>query len=348
MKRRIFWLLSILTLVCWAGCADLNEDQNYRINEEQEPMFQERSPTQGRRPLDPRAELARANGVIDDAPIDAPTIDDPDDLVRRAIADSPTRPTDAPTLDDPERPAIAGDEPIEAPLQVETVIFVDKEGRLLVNQQYYDIKTLQELLRDATRDTPNAYVSLRVDHRLESSQIKPILRALADAGMHLVNLVSVDGDHPERVVAGLDRANWPTLVVRPLDGSVRHHPVYLSNDSGGRSWVLRDRRKSPLGRRLGDLEGEGLSAVTVASSSYNPNEIMNMGTETVKLGLDILALPINMIVTPPWTVVKGKVNNDLPYIDPMSQPLLGAPVELVGEFLDLGAGVLDSFDWRGF
>ncbi len=41
----------------------------------------------------------------------------------------------------------------------------------------------------------------------------------------------VSGDAVEPSVIGFDRSNWPTLVVHPADGTVRHPPAYL----GGRS-----------------------------------------------------------------------------------------------------------------
>ena len=42
--RRVAWLFLWTTLAFWAGCA--GENQNYRINEEQAPLFEESYPTE--------------------------------------------------------------------------------------------------------------------------------------------------------------------------------------------------------------------------------------------------------------------------------------------------------------
>jgi hypothetical protein len=44
MRQKIGWLALWVTLAFWAGCT--GENQNYKINQEQEPLFQERYPTQ--------------------------------------------------------------------------------------------------------------------------------------------------------------------------------------------------------------------------------------------------------------------------------------------------------------
>lgn len=46
MWQKVAWLFVWMTLAFWAGCGGDGEDQNYRINQDRTPIFQEGYPTQ--------------------------------------------------------------------------------------------------------------------------------------------------------------------------------------------------------------------------------------------------------------------------------------------------------------
>ena len=97
-------------------------------------------------------------------------------------------------------------------------------------------------------------------------------------------------------VAPLDRADWPQQTIRIQAAQVQHEPTY--------------RTATPIIASSQRASGSWPTPDTAVRTHVNNNAAaLNGVLQPVGAGVDILLLPVEMIITPPWRVTRSSARD---------------------------------------
>lgn len=100
-----------------------------------------------------------------------------------------------------------------------------------------------------------------------------------------------------------DRTAWEPVVIGPVRSGVRHWPHYFSD------WDY------PPGRQRGDTLSQPDQAFdqVIGDDRHQPLSGRNLAAGAMqmgKFGVDLVALPIRLVLTPPWTTQTSSATED--------------------------------------
>ncbi|GAB4195794.1 MAG: hypothetical protein Kow00105_09980 [Phycisphaeraceae bacterium] len=91
----------------------------------------------------------------------------------------------------------------------------------------------------------------------------------------------------------MDRSDWPTVVVSPADGRVRHDPTYMSNPPLGEDIVSPLHAPDPVWQIQEALRG-------AEAGNFNGENLLGLVAEPFSALAQIAMMPAAMVIEHPW------------------------------------------------
>ena len=317
MPRKIAWIAFWMTVVFWLGglwgCAAPGDDQNYKVLEEDEPLYQADPPGLHSREsiaetLDVALDVDAGGGAAAPAHVHGPAVVISD---VHGVDDGAEPVVTAPTGGE----AAAGPAPIggdDEAATADTVTVDDGAAAVIVGAGDVAVATPDaaadavEVAADTTGTTPAIVVTDgdgAVVHVDPAAPIAATMAPVIETGPSL---------------QGLDRSQWPRIAVGPSDGATRHNPIYF-RDCRPRTWCSVCRRECTAEEMAVDeaQRAEGIDVGTVRILDGAESGNLTDGTnaaglviDPVKFGVDLILLPFNMIRRPPLSVATSPPFDD--------------------------------------
>jgi hypothetical protein len=115
----------------------------------------------------------------------------------------------------------------------------------------------------------------------------------------------------------VDRRDWPTLVVTPADGRVRHGPTWLTTKRPTAESMPRIENRF-------DLPTLEASLHAADAGGYSPANFAAIGVETGRLVIGVALLPVKMLVTEPLWRTQTTPSRESRREDPAPPPGIDA------------------------
>ena len=98
----------------------------------------------------------------------------------------------------------------------------------------------------------------------------------------------------EPSLVGMDRSNWPRIIVGTADGTVTHGPIYF------RDCPIRHEQR-PIDNTWEESEKLRVALDRAMADHWSAANLVGGFANPPKFGFDLLTLPIEFVKTPVWT-----------------------------------------------